>query len=164
MSRTRRFSGAVVVAVAAASIIVAISAASDGSAVEGPRTMTLSSPFNGGKTRHVDLGKKGIGVGDVFFTTGAPLRDETAGRRIGKLDAIETIVSPSHDGTVSQVVTIRLHEGTILVQNIIRHSDHPNAWAVTGGTGVYADARGQMTEVAEDEQRKVTIFKLELLP
>jgi hypothetical protein len=164
MSSTRRLTGAVALAVAAASATVAIGGASEGSAVEAPQTMTLSSPFNGGKTRHVDLGKKGIGAGDVFLSIDMPLRDESTGKRMGTLDGVETILSAAHDGTVAQALTMRLRDGTIVLQNVIRHTERHAALAVTGGTGAYANARGAMTEVEEDEQRKVTIFKLELLP
>jgi hypothetical protein len=164
MSTPRRFTGAVAASVAAASITVAIAAAAgNGSAVESPSTLMLSTPFEGGKTRTVDLGKKGLGAGDMFLSTGAPVRDEATGRRIGALDGIETILSPAHDGTVSELITMRLEDGTLVLQNVIRHTDRPAALAVTGGTGAYADARGQMTEVDENEQRKVTIFKLELM-
>ncbi|MBA2637037.1 MAG: hypothetical protein H0U79_02250 [Solirubrobacterales bacterium] len=45
----------------------------------------------------------------------------------------------------------------------LRHTDRAQALAVIGGTGAYANGRGQVTE-REDERRKVTIMRVTLLP
>ena len=133
------------------------SAAADG----GPRTMILSTPFGGGASRQVDIGKRGFSAGDMFTVTGQPMSDEATGRRAGSLDAMETVVSGLHDGTVSMVATLRLADGTLHGGAVIRHSDAPVRLPVTGGTGAYAGASGQLT-VTEDTARKRTIMRLEL--
>jgi hypothetical protein len=163
MSNARRFIGSVVVAAAAVSVALAIDGAGDGSALEAPRTLTLSTPFVGGKTHEIDLGRKGIGAGDMFLSTGAPLRDEQTGRRVGAFEGIETILSAAHNGTVNQSGAIRLRDGRIEVAGTLRHTDRGQALAIIGGTGAYANARGEVTE-RENERRKVTIMRVTLLP
>ncbi len=111
MRNARRLTGIVVVAVAAVSAALAINGASDGSALETPRTLTLSTPFDGGKTHEVDLGRKGIGAGDMALSTDTPLRDEQTGRRVGTLERMETILSGAHNGTVALSGAIRLRDG-----------------------------------------------------
>ena len=163
MSNARRLTGSVVVAVAAVSAALAINGASDGSALEAPRTLTLSTPFVGGKTHEIDLGRKGIGAGDMFLSTDAPLRDEQTGRRAGTLDGMETILSAAHNGTVHIVGAIRLRDGRIEVAGTLRHTDREQALAIIGGTGAYANVRGEVTE-SEDERRKVAIMRITLVP
>src|SRR5919108_193244 len=108
-------------------IIAAITAvaafAASASAGNGPRTMTLSTLFDGGKSAQVDIGKRGFSAGDMFTVTGQPVSDDATGRRVGSLDAIETVVSRRHDGTVSMVATLRLADGTLHGGAIIRHTD-----------------------------------------
>jgi Allene oxide cyclase barrel like domain len=127
----------------------------------GPAPPLLSTPFDGGASRQVDIGKRGFSVGDMFTVTGQPVSDEATGRRAGSLDAMETVVSGLHDGTVSMVATLRLADGTLHGGGVVRHTDEPVRLPVTGGTGAYAGASGQLT-VTEDAARKRTIMRLEL--
>jgi hypothetical protein len=133
-------------------------------AVNGPRTLTLSFPWDDhGKTRYIDLGKKGEGPGDLFLTSGVPVRDERTGRRVGEIDGFEVILSRAHNGTVFQSGSLNLRDGSIQGAGIVRHTDSDQAASLTGGTGAYINARGQMT-VREDPRRKVNIITVELLP
>lgn len=163
MSNARRLTGSVAVAVGVVSVALAVNGASDGTALEAPRTLTLSTPFDGGKTREIDLGRKGIGAGDLFLSTGAPVRDEQNGRRVGAFEGMETILSGAHNGTVNLSGAIRLRDGRIEVAGTLRHTDRGQALAIIGGTGAYANARGEVTE-RENERRKVTIMRVTLLP
>ena len=130
----------------------------------GPRTLTLSFPWDDhGKTRYIDLGKKGEGPGDLFLTSGVPVRDERTGRRVGEIDGFEVILSRAHNGTVFQSGSLNLRDGSIQGAGIIRHTDAEQAESLTGGTGAYANTRGQMT-VREDSRRKVNILTVKLLP
>ena len=141
-------------------LIVASGAAADARQERSAplETLTLTTPFDGGTTRHVDLGKKGISAGDLFLGTGAPVYAQ--GKRIGTMDGVETIVSAAHDGTVSQQGTLRLAGGNIMLEGIGRHTDTPFRLAVVGGTGNYAFARGQLTVLREDDSRGVVVFRL----
>lgn len=163
MSTTRTLTTSVMVAAAAVSVALAINGASEGSALDAPRTLTLSTPFDGGTTHQVDLGKRGVGPGDMFLSADAPLRDEKTGQRVGAFDGIETIVSAAHDGTVHQTGAVRLRDGRIEVAGTLRHTDRRQTLAVVGGTGAYSDARGEIT-IAENERRKVNLMTITLLP
>ena len=129
----------------------------------GRQQLTLSSPFEGGDFHYIDLGKKGLGPGDMFTITGLPVHDENTGRRIASVDADETILSARHDGTVIQEATYRFADGTVTVAGAIRHTDHPIRLPVTGGTGEYVGVTGQLRELREDNDRKVVIFRLVLI-
>jgi hypothetical protein len=128
----------------------------------GQQELTLSSPFEGGDFHYIDLGKKGLGPGDMFTIAGLPVHDENTGRRVGSVDASETILSARHDGTVIQEATYRLRGGTVTVAGAIRHTDQPTRLPVTGGTGDYLGVTGQLVDLREDNDRNVTIFKLVL--
>ena len=112
-------------------------------AAAGPRTLTFTEPFVGGKTRYVDVGRKGISPGDVFLSTDVPLFDLQSGKRVGTSDGMETFVSLRHQGTVWLHVTGRLRDGRIEAAGLLRHSDRRQSLPVTGGTGAYAGARGR---------------------
>lgn len=125
--------------------------------------LTLSSPFEGGDFHYIDLGKKGLGPGDMFTITGLPVHDENTGQRVASVDADELILSARHDGTVIQESTYRFADGTVTVAGAIRHNDHPIRVPVTGGTGAYVGVTGQLRELREDNDRKVAIFRLVLI-
>jgi hypothetical protein len=167
MSRSHIFAAAAVAASTAAVGVGALDASGQGtptaSAIDTPRTLTLSTPFEGGKSRHIDLGKKGVGAGDLFLGTETPLRDEETGRRVGEFEGVETILSAAHNGTVHISGALRLGDGSIEVAGTIRHTDPGEPLAVIGGTGAYANARGEVTN-REDARRKVNVMTVTLLP
>jgi hypothetical protein len=163
MNNPRTLAGSVVVAVAAVSAGLAISGPSSGSAIEAPRTLTLTTPFEGGKATEVDLGKKGLGSGDMVLTTDIPLRDEASGRRVAALDVVETILSAAHNGTVQMQGAIRLSDGRVEFAATLRHTDPVESMAIVGGTGAYANVRGEVT-IREDERRKLNIMRVSLVP
>lgn len=129
-----------------------------------PDTMVLAFPFTGGHTRFIDRGKKGTSPGDLYLSTGLPVLDNATGRRIGSSDTVELIVSMRHDGTVTSQGTLRLRGGHVELDGVVRHSDDPFRISVTGGTGRYLGVHGQLTLIRENDRRKVTIMKLELIP
>jgi hypothetical protein len=156
-----------VVALATAAIViapVAVATAATGSDRAQAQSITFTTPFNGGKTHQVDLGKKGLGPGDMFLSVGSPLHDNATGARLGSMDGIETIVARAHNGTVGELVTLRLNGGRVTLSGIIRHNDTPISLPVTGGTGSYSGVGGQLTELREDNKRKVIVFRLDLQP
>ena|SRR5690348_1827080 len=124
-------------------------------------TLTFTTPFTGGHTHYVDNGRKGMSAGDMFLTTGAPLRDAT-GHRAGAFEGMETLLSLAHRGTVSVAGSLRLHGGTLVVAGTVRHTDKGQPLAVVGGTGAYAGARGELTQ-REDARRKRTVMRITLV-
>jgi hypothetical protein len=151
---------------AAAAVTVAAAAAlthSAASATGGPRTIVFTEPFNGGHTRFIDQGRKGISPGDMFLTTDVPSYDLKTGRRIGTSDGMETIVSLRHQGTVLLHARGRLKDGVIELTALLRHADREQTGVIVGGTGAYAGARGYAT-VVEDLKHKRNVITLTLLP
>ena len=132
-------------------------------AAAGPRTLTFTEPFVGGKTRYLDVGKKGISPGDMFLTTDVPVFDLQTGKRVGTSDGMETFVSTRHQGTVWLHGTTRLRDGRIEGGGLLRHSDRKQSLPITGGTGAYAGARGEVT-VTEDRKHKRNLITVTLLP
>ena len=119
-------------------------------------------PQNGGRSQQLDLGRHGLSVGDEFFTTDQPAYAAGTTQRIATLDGVETIISGAHQGTVLENGTIRLHGGLVMFGGVVRHTDRPFRMAVTGGTGRYANATGQLTVVSEDNHTMSTNLELEL--
>lgn len=124
------------------------------------RTIEFATPWDGGHQTLIDLGTKGVGPGDSFLFTGQPLLSH--GSRIGTLEGIETILSSTHNGIVSQQATLRLRGGRVMVEGIGRHDDKPFRLAVVGGTGKYIYATGQLTVLGADQKHKQTLWKLVL--
>lgn len=124
--------------------------------------MEIAIPWQGGHQRFIDVGRHGLGPGDLFLATGQPILDNATGERIGSGDAVELIVSARHNGTVTSQSTLRLPGGHVDIDGIIRHTDNPLRMTVTGGTGKYVGADGQLVLVKEDARRKVSVMRLEL--
>ena len=104
----------------------------DAAARAAPRTLTLSIPWDDhGKTRFIDQGKKGESPGDLYLTSGVPVRDERTGLRVGELDAWEMILSKAHNGTVIQSGAVHLRDGSLQGAGIIRHSNGEQAAPLT---------------------------------
>lgn len=125
--------------------------------------ITLNTPWEGGVFHYIDLGKPDVGPGDMFTLTGLPVRSEETGERVGALDAVETILSSRHDGTVRQEMTFRFAGGTVAVAGNLRHTDRPIRLPVVGGTADYTGVTGQLRELGEDSKRKVSVTRLILV-
>jgi hypothetical protein len=130
-------------------------------ATDAPRTLTFTEPFVGGHNHHLDLGRKGIGPGDVFLSTDVPIFDPRTGHQVGTTDGMETIVSARHHGTVMLYGAARLRDGRIDVAGLMRHSDATQTGVIVGGTGAYLNSRGQVT-VTEDTKHKRNVVTLTL--
>ena len=91
--------------------------------------------------------------------TRSPGLDARTGRRLASSDGVETILSLKHAGTVAVSDTVRLPGGRIQVAGSVRHGERTQALAVIGGTGRYANARGQVT-ITEDTKHKRNLITL----
>jgi hypothetical protein len=140
-----------VAAVAAAALIAAPSQAKD-----KDHTLTLT-----GKTlaaEQIDAGKPGPSLGDRQILTEDVFRK---GKRVGTSDLECTIVRADLPKFAAQcLTTTTLPAGQITAQGIVT-SDQlekvPFQQAITGGTGRYAGATGQLTvDEAGDKPAKLT--------
>ena len=145
----------------AAAALAALTAGADAQAPE-TRTITLASPFDSGRSAEVDLGRKGFSPGDVYTTTGERLVDPSSGERVGSSDGVSTVVGRAAKGTMAMTGTIRLADGTILLQGILRHGDAKQSLPITGGTGAYEGARGSVT-VRSEMKKERNVWEVRLL-
>ena len=79
------------------------------------------------------------------------------------MDGWEIILSGRHDGSVAGATVLRLADGNVIIDGMVRHTDDPNIFAVTGGTGSYVGVGGTMTVLRENRRRKVVIMRLEIV-
>lgn len=86
-----------------------------------------------------DLGQPGEGLGDILVQSQPVVRH---GKTVGHIHDTATAVAPK--GSLWQANgTLVLRGGTIEYAGLISHSPH-FTMAITGGTGKYQDASGQM--------------------
>jgi len=126
-------------------------------------TIRVEVPWQGGTFAQIDLGRQGLGPGDMFVGSNLPIRDPVTGKRIGSTDGWEIILSGRHNGTVAGQSVLRFANGSVIVDGLVHHTDKPNVFAVTGGTGSYSGVGGTMTLLREDSKRKVEIMRLDLV-
>jgi hypothetical protein len=126
------------------------------------KSLQLEVPFQGGAFAFIDLGKKGLTPGDMFVSSDLPVSNASTGRKLGSMDGWEIILSAHHHGTVAGSTMLRLPDGNVTIDGTVRHTDDPNTFAVTGGTGTYSGVSGTLAVVRENTQRKVVIMHLEL--
>ena len=108
---------------------------------------------------NLDLGETGEGVGDHFLFAADLFRgDEKVGDEGGEcaiVRIIERVAAVAHC-----TATLSLPGGQITLQGLVRFADEsePFTVAVTGGTGRYREADGEMTiETVSDTEEHYTI-------
>jgi hypothetical protein len=93
----------------------------------------------------IDLGEQGDSLGDQIIFSEDLLRD---GKKIGHDGGVCTIVGlvPDISFTVQCVTTPSLPRGLVTVHGLVTFTDEdrPFLFTITGGTGAYKTAHGQM--------------------
>jgi hypothetical protein len=113
----------------------------------------------------LDLGAPGFSLGDQFVFT-EDLSETRGGPPVGTDGGFCTVVRiDEHSGatTVECVVTAELHGGQIAVQGLVTFAeDAPGTFvlAITGGTGAYKNARGQVTVEEIGDTEAMLTFEL----
>ena len=144
---------------AAIAVTIAIAAGSAGVASESPRTLTYRGFETGRDAKTVDVRPKGESVGDRYL---ASLTLRRAGEITGRLEVECTAVDGTYEGHMCTLVAI-VEDGTLTFQSaglgrpIPNVGNPPEVYAVTGGTGSYADAGGTMTVEPTAKGERVTI-------
>ena len=122
-----------------------------------PLTFTLAPGSVSAK--HLDIGRKGLSIGDRHLTS-ISLRAE--GRVAGRLE-IECLAIDARYGGQTCDVAAQLTDGTLFFEGVGFHKAVPGVgsgddtvFAVTGGSGAYAGARGEVT-VGRADRGPVTI-------
>jgi hypothetical protein len=111
----------------------------------------------------IDLGEPGDSLGDQFVFSGDLFR---AGEKVGIDGGVCTLVrlEPMVSATSQCVATAELPKGQITVQGLLTFSEEtegePSQLAITGGTGKYKEAQGEVKVVQISETESQLTFKI----
>jgi hypothetical protein len=88
----------------------------------------------------LDLGQAGVSVGDMDVYSGNAIKD---GRKVGRGGGACQVIHVDGDNITMQcLITMELEHGSVTMQSLWVRGASPLDMGVTGGTGVYRDARG----------------------
>ena len=124
-------------AAAAAAVALALAGGGSAGAQDAPQTIALTAVEQ--HCASADNGRRGDSVGDILACRGA-LRD-SSGSRAGRAHWTCVFLGTERAGE-DCVGTVALKGGTIQLAGVLNHMSPRSTWAVTGGTGTYAGARG----------------------
>ena len=111
----------------------------------------------------IDLGEAGDSLGDQFVFSGDLFR---SGEKVGIDGGVCTIVrlEPRVSATSQCVATAELPKGQITVQGLLTFTEEtegePFRLAITGGTGKYKEAQGELKVVEISETESELTFKI----
>lgn len=155
--------------IALAAVAVAAVVASSGAQAPGPQTLVFKENSKASKFTFVDAARPFAknpkrptpSQGDyfVFFT---PLND-AAGKRVGELDVQCTITKKGRTGTGQGEVdlcngVVSLATGELFIAARTSGNSANVRGAITGGTGAFANARGTLTSVGENNSTDTLVF------
>lgn len=143
----RRFTRAALAATAATAVGFGVLALGQQSAVGAVADDNLSG--RGGQEKNIDVGRSGPSTGDrvVFWENLFDDDNDRIGRLAGSCDVAQVKRDSDgdpKDGFMQCVATFRLPDGQITVQGTMWWSDETPVLAITGGTGSYDDASGEV--------------------
>ncbi|HKP18682.1 MAG TPA: hypothetical protein VJT84_09390 [Gaiellaceae bacterium] len=142
---------------AAAGVVLAVAGAVPaGQALEKPGTVTVTDSET--RHAHVDMGARGVGVGDLDVYTTLLYNKRITPRSIGRGTMVCTAVGASGQHCSATYV---LPKGQIVVEGVIT-SRLIYAMAVVGGTGLYDNVRGTLTvtSLRRKPSRELLVFRL----
>jgi hypothetical protein len=115
-----------------------------------------------GDLTFVDVGAPGPSMGDrlvfsaaIFDTNNQQIGRDGADCVIVRVDASET---PDRQQVVQCMISVQLPDGQLTVQGLAQGTD--NHFAVTGGTGAYRKARGEVRarDIVPLQEAEITIW------
>jgi hypothetical protein len=122
---------------AAAAVALALAGGGPAGAQDAPKTIALTAVEQ--HCANADNGRRGDSVGDVLACRGA-LRG-SSGSRAGQAHWTCVFLGTERAGE-DCLGTVALSGGTLQLAGVLNHMGPRSTWAVTGGTGKYAGARG----------------------
>jgi hypothetical protein len=132
------------------------SAASEG--LTSPRTIRLWAQATKGGT--VDLGEPGPGVGDELIISGFLSTATFPHTKVGTFSKVCTQTNDGGRALCSTVLKLS-HEGTITTEGLAGGGGtDPAVAAVTGGTGAFENAGGQVEEKVRSAALSVLVLRL----
>jgi hypothetical protein len=149
----RRASGA---ALAIAALALGGTAYADAPATSHPshgRTIRLLEASSTIKPTVVDTGAPGLSPGDLVVVRDGVLREDRT--PAGTFNQVCTLVQPAGNPFTSEyecVGSLALENGTITMQGPFVPAKPEQSAAITGGTGAYRTARGEIVVRAEADE------------
>ncbi len=101
----------------------------------------------------LDLNRAGVSVGDMDVYSGNATKD---GRKVGRGGGSCQVTHVDGENITMQcLITMELEHGSVTMQSLWTRGASPLDMAVTGGTGVYRNARGTVRfwEIATPNER-----------
>jgi hypothetical protein len=141
----RRLTWAAIALAAVVAITAGTAAASNGTSHRTIRVEEEQCTAPASACSFVDLGAPGSSQGDVLVFS-VPLLSHGDGDPVGHVIGHCTVTDPASGASVCEAVAT-LHGGTLALEGIF-HPGGTSRFAVTGGTGRYAAARGEFTLTA----------------
>jgi hypothetical protein len=122
---------------------------------DGQRTIRVVSVLE--DEAFVDLGDEGESVGDQFVFTSKFLK---GGEEVGHDGVVCTIVSLERQ-EAQCVATAWFDDGQITAQALVSFAEEPPVVSITGGSGKYKGAEGELHIRPVTETKEILIFRLE---
>ena len=143
--------GLLVATAMTAAVIWATSAAGD-------QTVHVSMPFEHLTTKALDFGAEGMGLGDRFAFRGA-LLNRMQTHRVGTVhgECVVQIPLARNPGLFRCSYLLSLRDGQITLEGRDPAGPGDSAFAVTGGTGSYRNARGEAIFTDTSSQTEMVI-------
>ena len=113
------------------------------------QTLTFFDPAKTNYERFINQGKRGISPGDLIMIIENQLDPETCekvGRLVGRIQVIKVV--GEEDAIFDGSFTVLLPDGKITGSGVARFREFTSTepvFAVTGGTGAYRDASGEVS-------------------
>jgi hypothetical protein len=145
---------------AAALSVAALALAGTASATPGHHghTIKLTEAHPDAQPTFVDTGKPGPTVGDVGVFRDEVLRaDGSTAGTLRQVCTLVDLVGGPPTSTFECVGSLALKEGTITIAGPFVPAAPEQSAAITGGTGAYASARGEVTVRAIDDSLVVRL-------
>ncbi|MFJ4953012.1 hypothetical protein [Streptomyces sp. NPDC088760] len=147
--------GARLAAVAVASALLGVWSMNSADADTGERSRyeVLELEIENDQYSGVDLGPEGPSLGDMDVYSGAAVQD---GRRVGQGGGSCQVVRIEGGKRTTQcVITLELERGSLTMQSLWTGGSSTLDMAITGGTGVYDNARGTVRywDIATPQER-----------
>jgi hypothetical protein len=128
-----------------------------GSSGDDDKERTIRVRFTTTEEAFVDVGDEGESLGDQFVFSGTL---EKGGDEVGSSGVVCTTVSVER-GEAQCVATAWFHDGQITAQVLVNVAEEPSAIPITGGSGKYEGAEGEIVPRPISETEEILIFHLE---
>jgi len=146
-------------ALAAAAIAVAIATTASGQTVTAHTAATLTFLSHDAHFQFIDVPPKGgdhkpPSEGDEFVIGGSL---EHGGKSVGTSNLVCTITQPGDHGVSTCAGMAIIPGGTLAIQGVSYIAGNSDTYAITGGTGRYAGAKGTVASTQKGQADQITV-------